>query len=81
MTYTVEVKAIDGYTTHSTHDSYRDAIDQADMVKGRVAGDREAYEYAKANQGFGGDYSEWQAQDDDERAEYELGAAGVPTQE
>jgi hypothetical protein len=40
MMFTVEVKAIDGYTTHSTHDSYRDAVDQADMVRGRVvAGD------------------------------------------
>jgi hypothetical protein len=34
--YTVEVKAIGGFTQHSTHDSYRDAVDQADMVRGRV---------------------------------------------
>jgi len=39
MMFAVEVKAIDGYTTHSTHDSYRDAVDQADMVRGRVVCD------------------------------------------
>jgi hypothetical protein len=34
--FAVEVKAIGGFTQHSTHDSYRDACDQADMVRGRV---------------------------------------------
>lgn len=77
--YTVEVKAIAGWTTHSTHESYRDAVDQADMVRGRVAGDKEAHAWAVANQGFAGTFEEWQAQDDDERQEYELGAAGIPT--
>jgi hypothetical protein len=77
--YTVEVKAIGGYTTHSTHDSYRDAIDQADMVRGRVVGDEAAWKYAVADQGFTGDFAEWQSQDDGERAEYESGAEGIGT--
>ena len=34
--FVVEVKAIGGYTLHSTHRRYRDAVDQADMVHGRV---------------------------------------------
>ena len=34
--YKVEVKAIGGWTLHSEHRSYRDAVDQADMVRGRV---------------------------------------------
>jgi len=38
--YTVEVKAIGGWTRHSDHDSYGDAVDQADLVHGRVV-DRE----------------------------------------
>ena len=38
--YTVEVKAIGGWTRHSEHDSYCDAVDQADLVHGRVV-DRE----------------------------------------
>ena len=37
--YTVNVKCNGEYTTHSTHDSYRDAIDQADMVRGVVVAD------------------------------------------
>jgi uncharacterized membrane-anchored protein YjiN (DUF445 family) len=38
--FAVEVKTSGEYTTHSTHDSYKDAVDQADMVRGRVvAGD------------------------------------------
>ncbi len=77
--YTVQVRVGGEWTTHSTHDSYRDAVDQADMVRGRVEGDAEAYRYAASSQGFGGDYSEWQSQDDDERAEYETGAAGIGT--
>lgn len=35
-TYAVEVKAVDGWTTHSEHASYEDARDQADMVHGRL---------------------------------------------
>ena len=77
--YTVEVKAIGGPTTHSTHDSSRDAVDQADMVSGRVVGDAAAWKYAVAEQGFTGDFLEWQSQDDDERAEYESGAEGIGT--
>jgi hypothetical protein len=34
--YTVEVKAIDGWTRHSEWDRLTDARDQADMVRGRV---------------------------------------------
>ena len=41
--------------------------------------DEAAYRYAVASQGFVGSYDDWTAQDADERAEYELGAAGIPT--
>lgn len=34
--YVVEVKAIGGWTVHSSHASYRDAVDQCDMVHGRI---------------------------------------------
>ena len=34
--YCVVVDSVDGKTTHSTHASYRDAIDQADMVHGTI---------------------------------------------
>ena len=84
MAYQVTVKAGDGWTNHSEHESYRDAVDQADMVHGRVfcgtgLSDEAAWKWARDNQGFTGDYAEWTAQDDDERGEYELGAAGIPT--
>lgn len=75
-TYTVAVPAIDGRTVHSTHQSYRDAVDQADMVHGHIEGDEAAYRYAHDQQGFTGSYQDWTAQDDDERAEYELGMRG-----
>ena len=39
MAIRVEVKSIGGYTTHSTHDCWKDAIDQADMVHGRIVVD------------------------------------------
>lgn len=84
--YRVEVKAIGGWTQHSTHDSYRDAVDQADMVHGRVVvcatglTDEAAWKWARDNQGFDGDFAAWQAQDDEDRAEYEDGAAGIPTE-
>jgi hypothetical protein len=78
--YTVQVKVGGEYTLHSTHDSYRDAVDQADMVHGRVVvaatglSDEKAWCYAVAEQGFTGDYTEWQSMDDDERNEFEFGA-------
>lgn len=34
--YTVEVKAIGGWTRHSVHATYSDAADQCDMVHGRI---------------------------------------------
>ena len=37
--YTVEVTTGGEFTTHSNHVSYRDAVDQADMVRGRVVAD------------------------------------------
>lgn len=41
--YTVEVRNTVGeWTHHSEHDTYVDAIDQADMVGGRVAGINES---------------------------------------
>jgi hypothetical protein len=71
---------------HSEHQSYRNAVDQADMVGGRVTIDdgmldTEAYQWAVDNQGFGGDYQEWRSLDDSERGEYEDGANGLPTTE
>ena len=83
-TYTVQVKVIGGWTTHSSHDAYRDAVDQADMVHGRIvlesgATDEAAWQWAMRQQGFTGDFAAWQSMDDEERAEYEAGAAGVGT--
>jgi len=78
--YTVQVKVDGEYTTHSTHASYRDAVDQADMVHGRVIvaatgyPDEKCWEHAVAAQGFDGDFAEWQSMDDEERSEYEYGA-------
>lgn len=34
--YVVEVESIDGWTVHSSHSSYRDAVEQCDMVHGRI---------------------------------------------
>jgi len=39
----------------------------------------EAYHWAIENQGFKGDYEHWCELPSDEREEYELGAAGIPT--
>jgi hypothetical protein len=36
MPYEVEVRAIGGWTRHSSHASYKDAVDQADLVHGRI---------------------------------------------
>jgi len=78
--YHVEGQSVAGWTLHSEHESFREAVDQADMVRGRVAGEEKAHAWATANQGFTGDFAEWTSQDDEERAEYESGAAGLPTQ-
>lgn len=64
---------------HSTHDSFRDAVDQADMIRGSVDGEKSAYEYARREQGFAGTFDEWLSQDNDERGEYETGAQGIGT--
>ena len=82
--YTVEVKVSNEWIRHSDWDSYREAVDQSDMVRGRVvlatgATDEYAWRWARDNQGFEGDFLTWQAQDDEERQEYENGAAGIPT--
>lgn len=40
MAIKVEVKAgNEQYTTHSTHETWQDAVDQADMVHGRIVVD------------------------------------------
>jgi len=41
---------------------------------------REGYNYARLNQGYTGTWEEWQAMDADTRHQYELGAAGIPTE-
>lgn len=73
--YEVITTSMTGETQiHSKHESYRDAIDQADMIRGEVAGNKKAFEWAVANQGFTGSYEDWCGLDDDEREEYEVGA-------
>lgn len=42
--------------------------------------EEQAYKWAKANQGFEGTLEQWLALPADERAEYEQGAAGIPTE-
>lgn len=41
--------------------------------------DRAAYEYAVRSQGYEGTFEQWCEMGADERAEYEAGAAGIPT--
>jgi len=42
--FEVEVRSMTGqWTRHSTHESLKDAIDQADMVHGRLAADAQAH--------------------------------------
>ncbi len=82
--YKVEVKSVAGWTLHSEHQSYRDAVDQADMVHGIVitpggCSDEQAWRWACQNQGYDGTFADWQSLDNDERAEFEMGAAGIPT--
>jgi hypothetical protein len=77
--YTVTVKSVSGRTTHSTHHSFRAAALQAEMLHGRVEGERDAFAWARASQGFGGTFEEWMSQDNDERGAFERGAAGIPT--
>ena len=36
MSYCVIVEAMDGWTRHSVHSTKKDAVDQADMVHGKV---------------------------------------------
>lgn len=69
---------------HSSHASYRDAVDQADMIHGWVTSatgisDKRAWTFAVANQGCELTWDQWQSQDDDEREQWELGAQGIGT--
>lgn len=41
--------------------------------------EREAFAWARANQGFSAPYEEWLKMDTEERQQYERGAAGLPT--
>ena len=77
--YIAEVLIGGVWTIHSEHNSFRDAVDQADMVHGRVRGEDFAYRWAKSDQGFTGTFDEWMAQDDEERDQYENGASGIGT--
>lgn len=83
--YRVEITT-DGQTSlHSSFDSYRDAIDQADMVHGEVyvinsfgdaISNKDCWRYACDEQGYNETYLSWCCLDDDERSEYESGANG-----
>jgi len=42
--------------------------------------EREAFAWACQMQGYTGTWEEWQAMDADTRHQYELGAAGIPTE-
>lgn len=69
---------------HSSHASYRSAVDQADMVHGWVRtatgiSDHRAWKSAVVNQGCELNWDQWQGQDDDEREEWECGAQGIGT--
>ena len=61
---------------HSTHDSYRAAVDQADMIRGVVRlgengiFDHDAWRYAVEHEGCDLSWEEWTAQDDDERNQW-----------
>lgn len=44
-----------------------------------TASDREAFDWARQQQGFTGTYADWQALDDGTRKAYEDGAAGIGT--
>jgi hypothetical protein len=41
--------------------------------------EKHAFAWARASQGFAGTFGEWLALDDEERAAFERGAAGIPT--
>jgi hypothetical protein len=42
-------------------------------------GEKHAFAWARANQGFGGSFEQWMSLDDEERGAFERGAAGIPT--
>lgn len=83
MTQIFEVATANGIF-HSTHHSYRDAVDQADMIHGQVLlatglSDRDAWKWAVRHQGCGLSWEEWTGQDNEEREGWELGAQGIGT--
>jgi len=43
------------------------------------ARERQAYKWARDNQGFAGTWQDWESLDAETRRQYELGAAGIPT--
>jgi hypothetical protein len=58
------------------------------VVTGRSHGERlnevyarewQAYKWARDNQGFSGTWQDWESLDTETRRQYELGAAGIPT--
>lgn len=87
--YTVEIPGDEPrlWTEHSSWISYRDAVDQADLVHGRLLignperrmTDKGAYQWAFAENGFEGTYQDWREQSNEEREEFEDAAAGIPT--
>ena len=83
--WSVEVKVDQSeWVLHSTGQSFEEAVIQAGMVRGRIRCptgllDTDAWEWAKYNQGFNGTYDEWIQLNDEERQQYEDGAAGIGT--
>lgn len=77
MKYRVMVKAVEGRVIHSEWESYREAINQSDMVRGDVYtamghSDRYCFDWSKKHQGYEGTYDEWRSMDDEERNEFEI---------
>lgn len=71
------VRVWDSVAGHFTTCHSLTARTQARIAK--IGHELMCWRYAVAEQGFTGTFADWQAMEPTERAEYELGAAGIPT--
>jgi hypothetical protein len=71
--YTVTVKSVSGRKTPSTPTAPPAGLREY------TPAERDAFAWARANQGFAGTFEEWMSLGDYERGDYERGAAGIPT--